>query len=257
MWWLSKPSNWFAFVLVLGILLWLIRQRRVSNWLIGLGAAGLIAGGLTPLSVWLIGPLERRFAAPPDVTQVHGIVVLAGAERIALTTAHGQPQVNDLSGRLFAFMRLAHAHPEAILLHSGAGTTRPNELGPNQSDIAAQLLLESGLDSKRLTLEDRSRNTCESAAMSFELVQPKPDERWLLVTSAYHMPRAIGCFRAIDWEVIPYPTDYHSLSPASLFLADIEFAENLRRLDLATHEWAALAYYRLGKRIDSIFPGPE
>ena len=65
-----------------------------------------------------------------------------------------------------------------------------------------------GLDARRILVETRSRNTYENAVYSKELAQPQPGQIWLLVTSANHMPRAVGCFRAVGFDVIPYPVDY-------------------------------------------------
>ncbi len=220
-----------------------------------MAAAGLVIGGMTPLGVWLIAPLEERFIAPAELGQVDGIVVLGGAERSALTAAHGQPHVNHMSGRLITFLHLARAYPEARLVHSGRGWDVAGPSGGlNQSLVAERLLLDAGIDPSRIRFERRSLNTCENARMSFELVRPTPGERWLLVTSAFHMPRAMGCFQTVGWSVIPYPTDYkqrREFGPLTTVLPD-----NLSRLDLAAHEWGGLVYYRLRGYTESLFPGP-
>jgi uncharacterized SAM-binding protein YcdF (DUF218 family) len=119
--------------------------------------------------------------------------------------------------------------------------------------VARSLILGTGVAPDRVEFEDRSSNTCDSAVMTRALVEPKIDERWLLVTSAFHMSRAIGCFRANGWDVIPYPTDFRrGPSPWS-----IEMAANLADLDLAAHEWVGLVYYRLRGYTNELFPGPR
>ncbi len=88
------------------------------------------------------------------------------------------------------------------------------------------------------------------------MVQPKPDETWVLVTTALHMPRAMGIARRLDWQILPWPTDYRTpgdnASPAWRF----SFGSNLSDLDEAAHEWLGLvAYYLVGKT-DTLFPAP-
>jgi uncharacterized SAM-binding protein YcdF (DUF218 family) len=103
-----------------------------------------------------------------------------------------------------------------------------------------------------VTFETQSRNTCEGARFARELIRPATGTRWLLVTSAFHMPRAIACFRTVDWDVLPYPTDFKRGESLFYFSA----MANLQELDLALHEWIGLAYYRLTRRTRELFPGP-
>jgi len=127
----------------------------------------------------------------------------------------------------------------------------------SQSVIASRILLGSGVPSDRLTLENRSTSTCQSASRLKLLLQPQPDEVWLVVTSAYHMPRTMGCFDAAGWRVVPYPTDFKQASPPGLWNPmDGTISQNLRLLFLASHEWAGLVYYRLRGYTNEWFPGP-
>jgi len=144
---------------------------------------------------------------------------------------------------------LAHQFPEARLAHVGAGSTYRET---SQSDVARHIILGAGIDSSRIVFENKSQNTCEGARLAFQSLNPEPDEDWLLVTSAYHMPRAIACFRATDWEVVPYPTDYNYHTGFQVHL----FTENLANIDLAVHEWIGLIYYRILGRTNEIFPTP-
>ena len=61
-----------------------------------------------------------------------------------------------------------------------------------------------GLEEGRVIYEDRSRNTTENAEFSRDIARPRPEETWLLITSAFHMPRAVGCFRRVGWNVVPF-----------------------------------------------------
>jgi uncharacterized SAM-binding protein YcdF (DUF218 family) len=107
-------------------------------------------------------------------------------------------------------------------------------------------------------LESRSRNTDENARFTRELVSPESNERWLLVTSAAHVPRAVGSFRRAGFEVIPYPTDYRTEGKVSDFWEfRTEPLEGINMLDAATHEWLGLIAYWLAGKSDALLPGPD
>lgn len=104
---------------------------------------------------------------------------------------------------------LARRYPQARLVFTG-GSGNLGGGSPSESEIVGRYADPMGLPRTRLILEDRSRNTRENAAFTADMVKPKPGERWLLVTSAWHMPRAIGCFRQAGFAVIAYPVDYRT-----------------------------------------------
>jgi uncharacterized SAM-binding protein YcdF (DUF218 family) len=210
--------------------------------------AALVLAAFSPFASWIIEPLEDRFPQPV-LERADGIIVLAGAELPVASQLHGHPQFNVFTDRLTTFLLLANRWPNARLVHSGAGTVR----GFRQSDPARALILGSGIAPSRVAFESESRNTCESAQLSRQLVAPQPTEVWLLVTSAAHVPRAVACFRAAGWLVTPFPTDYKAGG------ADfsVEGLENLASVDLAVHEWVGLIYYRLRGLTHEIFPAPS
>jgi uncharacterized SAM-binding protein YcdF (DUF218 family) len=112
-----------------------------------------------------------------------------------------------------------------------------------------------GLDTGRIVFEDRSRNTWENARYSYDLVKPQPGERWLLVTSAKHMPRSVGVFRKVGWPVIAYPADYLTGRDGPL-MPGFGFLAGLDGLEKGTREWTGLIAYRLLGRTDTLFPSP-
>jgi uncharacterized SAM-binding protein YcdF (DUF218 family) len=107
-----------------------------------------------------------------------------------------------------------------------------------------------------VTLEPRARNTAENAAYVRDLVKPRPAERWLLVTSAQHMPRAIGCFRAAGFAVEAYPVGWHTARTLDPIWGRV-LANGLARLDAAAYEWIGLLAYRLTGKITEILPSPQ
>jgi len=113
-----------------------------------------------------------------------------------------------------------------------------------------------GLDVSRILFERQSRNTFENATLTHALVRPRAGERWVLITSAMHMPRAIGAFRKAGWSPIPYPVDFQTVGPPR-FTPRIQLGlRELGRFSTALREWTALAVYRLLNRTGAFFPAP-
>lgn len=232
------------------VLAWLALRRGRLAQARGL-LAGLIAGALVvavlPLGSWLLAPLEARFPAEPALERVDGILVPGGAEDMAATDRWGGAQLGEAGERLAAAAMLARRFPEArvVLLGSG-GRLRDGagRSGPAEAEVAARFLAAQGIAPERLMAETGSRNTAENARLGLVLADPRPEESWVLVTSAFHMPRALPRFGAEGWPgLVAWPVDFRSTG-----LADgigWEPARNLALLNLAIREWVALAAYRL------------
>ncbi|HLB78977.1 MAG TPA: YdcF family protein, partial [Dongiaceae bacterium] len=209
LWLLVEPGNLLLLLLALGALL-LFRRRRMGRWLVGIAAVAGIAVAVLPLGAWLLVPLEARFPPPvPLPAEVDGIVVLGGAVDAYLAEAREQPALNEQAERVVALVDLARRYPQARLVYSG-GSGSPWSAAYREADAARPLLARLGLDTSRVVFERESRNTHENAVQTLALAQPEAGETWLLVTSAWHMPRAVGCFRRLDWAVTPYPVDYQT-----------------------------------------------
>jgi len=244
LWQLLKPSDWIVYTAVLGIALW---RLAIGRRLVVAAVILLLVLGVLPTSWLLTFPLEQRFPVPANLDRVDGIVVLAGAERARESRLYGQPLLNSAADRLTTFLMLARRFPEARLVHSG--DTVPD----SQSAVARELLLGAGIDPERIVFETKSRITCGSPRATLDVVAVDPSQRWLLVTSAMHMPRSVACFRAAGWDVTPYPTNFRvGSNPLSFGLP-----ANLEGVDLAAHEWVGLLYYRLRGYTRELFPAPR
>lgn len=256
LWFFATPSNLLPSLVALGLVAIALRRRRIGWSLALLGTLGLFGGGLAPIANWLILPLEERFPAfKDDGRPVDGIVVLGGAVEADESFARGQLAVNEAAERVIALADLARRHPAARLVFTGGGSGFGDEAP--EARAVARSIGELGVPSGRVALEDRSRTTRENAVLSRAFVDPKPGERWLLVTSAWHMPRSIGSFRQAGFPVTAYPVDFRTRGAADLARPFPFVANGLRRLDLAAKEWAGLVAYRLAGYTDALFPAPE
>ena len=255
LWSLLSPSQVLLGAVILGILLLAVGRNKMGRRLCIIGGAAIFLFGLLPLSHYLVYPLENRFPQPRLPSRITGIVLLAGAERPAATEEYAEPQLNSFATRYTTTLRLAARYPGARVVFTGGPPVNAQTHRLEQTGVARRLLPTVGMDPSRLTFEERSTDTCESAANTKALLQPRRDETWVVVTSAMHMPRTIGCFRAVGWEVIPQPADHQAVLGA-WNSGSFRMAGNLELLDTALHEWAGLLYYRVTGRTHEFFPSP-
>ena len=151
---------------------------------------------------------------------------------------------------MVAFVALARSYPKAVLVFTGGNSEHG---APSEAQLARKFLNAVGLGNRRSVFEGKSRNTYENAVFTFNIVKPKLGERWLLVTSAVDMPRAMGCFRRLKWNVVPVPVDFHARGP---WWQVPGLPQGLIELDWAAHEWIGLVYYRLRGWTDALLPSP-
>ena len=260
-WLVFSPISLLLLAFVCGLAGLLIDRLFCRPWawrwgrrlLVG-AALAFLALTLLPFDSLLLRPLEERFpqvAALP--AGIDGVVVLGGAVSPSGSQARGAPQVNASAERVFAMLELAHKLPSASVVFSG-GTGSLFSPEYREADEVKRLLRELGVRIDRFVFERASRNTRENALYSHDLMLPQRTDRWLLVTSAFHMPRAMGTFREIGWQVVAYPVDFQT--PESGGYLRFDPLGRLSRVQLAAKEWIGLAYYRLRGWSGALFPGP-
>jgi uncharacterized SAM-binding protein YcdF (DUF218 family) len=249
-------SNLIIFLGLCGALMWRSRYARFGRALMALSLVLFALVGLSPLGNALIIPLEDRFPAwdrsrgTPD-----GIIALGGAVTPDVAAARGDTALNEAAERMTALVELAHRYPAARIIFSG-GDASLGFGGTNEADAALLFLERMGLAPARVTAEDKSRNTIENALFTKRIAAPKPGERWLLVTSAYHMPRAVGVFRKAGFPIEPYPVDWRTRGRRDLARPFQTVGDGLRRTDTALREWVGLFVYWLAGNSTELFPRP-
>lgn len=246
------PRTVLFLVLILGAGLSWTRARGAGRGLVTAAVAAALLFSLFPVGSTLLATLENRFPVPELPARVDGIIALGGDFSAADAEARGplavaSPRVNGLAA-------LARRYPAARLVFSG-GSARVLRPDLREADQAARMLESLGVDMTRVTLERDSRNTYENALFSKRLVAPKPGETWVLVTSAAHLPRAVGTFRKAGWPVIGYPVGFltGAAAPERIRLA---FDSGLSDLQIVLREYMGLVVYYLRGRTDALFPGP-
>lgn len=252
----ALPSNLLSLLGIVGLLLLCTPWRRLASWLVVTSLAFLAIAGWSPLGNVLLLPLEQRFApCQPSRRAPDGIVVLGGAIAPAVSQARGAVALNEAAERLTVTAALARRYPQARIVYSGGSNALAGE-AIAEAPFAVTELQALGVARDRITAEEQSRNTIENAVFSRLVAQPKPGERWLLVTSAYHMPRAIAAFRAAGFAVEACPVDWRTRGAIDALTPFGSLSEGLQRTDEAVHEWVGLAAYRLAGRTRALFPAP-
>ncbi len=255
LWFFANPANLLLMALCLGAVLVYRRRDRWGRRLLALSAVMAVVVTFVPVGANMILVLENRFPVvekPPET--VDGIIVLGGVVNELVTKARGQVSIGGAVERLTEFASLSKRYPSAKLIFTG-GSGKLLSQDVKEGDAVDPLLEALGVDRDRVMIDNRSRNTHENAQYSMELGDPLPGETWLLVTSAFHMPRSMGVFRKAGWDVLAYPVDFN-LQGKTIYLAEFSFITGLVQLTAATHEWLGLAFYRLTGRTDALFPGP-
>jgi uncharacterized SAM-binding protein YcdF (DUF218 family) len=251
------PANFLVGIGLVGIVLlasrWVALGRRLTLACIVL----LVICGFSPLGNWVLYPLEQRFP-PWDAShgRPDGILVLGGAIAPERSEARGFAVFTDSADRIIATAELAHRYPNARIVFSG-GSASLISGDAREADYAAAVFESLGVAKERLTMERGSRNTLENAEFSKALVAPKDGERWLLVTSAFHMPRSIGLFRKAGFKVEPYPVDWRTGDRTDLWKFGTRLDGGLARLDIGIREWIGLAAYWITGKTSEFFPGPD
>ncbi len=262
LWFVLQPSTLIALLIGYGAILIWTGWARWGRRFVTVGALLLLLAGLSPLGNALILPLEDRFPRtnldrPPVPT---GFILLGGAEDRLVGGARHAPTLNEAGERIVEAVILAKRFPEAKIAFSG-GDAGILYKSSSEAEGAASLLTALGVPHEQLILEANARDTYENAVfLKQELTKDGlvgPDRRWVLITSAYHMPRAMGAFRAAGFDAEPWPVDYRTRGEADLTRPFDKVSEGLRRVDTATREWVGLMAYWLRGRSDALFPAPH
>lgn len=253
-----RPSNLLWISTVVGVILILVGRKRLGLGLIGASLALQALFFTTPVPSLLLYPLEQRFQVP-DLSKISpdGIIVLGGALETSIFNHHQGSAINEAGERMIVGAELARRFPEAKLVFTGG--TGALFRGPSREADAASVVWNAlGVSKTQLVYENQSRNTWENATLTRQLLKPAPDQTWLLVTSAYHMPRSMGVFEAAGWtNVVAYPVDFRTDGTADRYPAVVfgSLSAGARRVDTAVREWIGLVAYWASGRSSSLLPG--
>jgi uncharacterized SAM-binding protein YcdF (DUF218 family) len=256
-WMIASPINLLLFAALIGVLLCYGQRADFGRGLALTAILILLAAATLPLGVLLIAPLEDRFPLPPsDLPPPEGIIVLGGAIDDGVSKAHQETVFDEGDERLTEAVVLAKRYPEARVVYTSGSSSFAGKTS-TEALQARKFMSQMGIPPERVTIEDKSRNTDENARFTAAIVHPEPSQRWIVVTSAFHMPRAMGIFEKAGFHPIAYPVAFRTRGRWQDDLRlTFEPTRNLRIFEIAVHEWIGLAAYWLSGRSDHLFAGP-
>jgi uncharacterized SAM-binding protein YcdF (DUF218 family) len=250
------PTNFLIGLGLIGAMLLATRLARAGRRVVVTALVLLAISAFSPLGKLLLYPLEQRFPPwDPGQGAPDGVIILGGSIDADLSISHDTTIVRSAPDRIIAAAALARRYPNARIVFSG-GSSNLISNDAREADFAAAVFESLGISASRLIMERGSRNTQENAEFSRALAAPKPGERWLMVTSAFHMPRSVGVFRKAGFDVEPYPVDWRVGGRDDLFAFSNQAADGLGRMDLAVREWVGLVAYRVTHKTNELLPGP-
>jgi len=251
----AVPSNAIMGLALCGLLLW---PTMVQNWKTGRHRQHIASVDCGCIAVGH----RTAFAIGKPVSAVARFA--RRADRNNRTRRRRRPRslpqarrrsLGQAAERLLAAVDLYRRYPTARIVFTG-GSGNVVFGGPPESGMAARFLQSLGVPRERIEVESRSRNTMENAVNTKRLVEPKPGERWLLITSAAHMPRAMGLFREAGFFVEAYPVDWQTGGWRDIATQSLSLLGGFVHLDNAAHEWVGLVVDRINGRTSTLFPGP-
>lgn len=246
---LAQPLNLVLLLLALGILAG-HRRPLASRRMLLAALVLLVTSGFTTLPDALLAQLENQSPEITDAAELRGytgIVVLGGAlESGRVSAPYQHALLNASAERMTGAFALWRRNPSLRMVFTG-GEGELFGSGPTEADRAQRFFTGMGLPADVLVLEDQSRNTYENAVLTRQLPGIDAGQRWLLVTSAWHMPRSLAVFRKAGWNVTPYPVDFRTAGVTPL--TDFSFRDGPAHWELALHELIGIAVYRLTGRM--------
>jgi len=250
---LANPLLVIFLLLCCAVFFGVIKWRRLS-WVFLTSTMLLMAMiCFTPFSNMIILPLEERFARSVLPNEIDGIISIGGGLEPKIAFGRNGVEQANASDRLYETAVLARRFPNAKIVYTGATWVLEGKEFAS-GEIAKRYFTGLGIEKDRIVLENKSRNTFDNVVLSKSLVKPKQDEIWVAVTSSYHMPRTIGIFRAQNWQVIPWPSDYQTHGTGAATDFSYSAMSNLETLHLAMNEWLGLLAYKLLGRTNELFP---
>ena len=240
--------------LAIGVIARWRRWRWIMRFSFTTAIALPLSFGILPLSSLPIQFLENRIPRGEiGAKHIDGIIVLGGfTDNGLVAESHYQYGLNASAERFTAAMVLARQLPQTPILFSGF-SGELIQRGWRESDNIRDLIHKLGGLNTTVLYEENSRNTYGNAVNSRQVFAAEPGMNWILITSANHMPRAVGSFAAAGWTgIIPYPVDYQT--PKTGHTNSWSMRAGISLLRQSLHEYAGLLVYYLTGRSTNLLP---
>ena len=252
LWLILNPYNFFIFINIITVFLYIYNFKKISVSLFIINFLFLFTISIFPIGNFLINKIEKEYHFTTQVPDVlDGILVLGGATLPILFKEFNQVSVNGSAERLIESVKIIRKFEKSkIIFSGGSGVLDRSDLGHAE---AAKFFYETvGVDTQKIIFENRSRNTYENILFTKSIVDPTKNEKWLLITSASHMKRALLVGKKLGWNFIPYAVDFKTYKKIK-FKPSFNLLSNLVSFQQASHEWLGLISYYFMNRTEKIF----
>jgi uncharacterized SAM-binding protein YcdF (DUF218 family) len=247
---ITQPLVWVVLVLLAACVSLSLRRVTAGLRWVMLALGMLTVTAWQPLPEFLLHELESRYteiAPDANLKGYAGVIVLGGAtESGRVQQDHLQPLLGDAAERMTAPVAMLRTNPDLRVLYTG-GEGSLRGIGPTEAERARKFFDAMGVPASQVQYEDQSRNTYENAVLTAKLPGVNPKDRWLLVTTAWHMPRSMATFVKAGWNVTAYPVDYRTGQTSDWL--DFNLAGGASNWEIALHELVGLLAYRITGRL--------
>ena len=232
--------NLIVIFLLISLILLILKNKKYI-FFISLSIFLIIISSIAPTGKLLLNYLEKDYYESKIPDQIDGIIVLSGAIEPKLTTEFKKIQLNESAERLTEFILLSKKNPRIKKIFSG-GNAILFDRSLNQSKFASKLFKEFNI--KNIIYENKSRNTYENILFSHRKINPKKNEKWVLITSAFHMKRALMIANEVNWNLIPLAVDFKT-NKNIIFYQSLKFSKNIYYFNTAIREILAIIMYQI------------
>jgi uncharacterized SAM-binding protein YcdF (DUF218 family) len=208
-------------------------------------AFGIYVTSASPITAhWLMGSLERQHPADPASLPRADVAIVLGGAVHAPSRPRREPELGDAVDRVWYAAQLYRSGSvKRILVVGGSLPWWPH--GRPEAELIRAMLVDLGVPATAIDIGATSRNTYENAVEAKALMQKRPFTSGLLVTSAWHMPRALAIFTKAGIPVVPAPCDFRASDTLSGTLLDwVPQADAFAMTSAALREWMGFYVYR-------------
>ena len=256
-WWASDVDTWLVLLLLLGVVLIWTRYWKAGRVLVCVTGFFVFVVCLSPIPDFFLTYFENRFERPAHIPDdVTGFIVIGFGIDRRITQDRNFITFNRAAQREIVLVELYKKYPDKKFVYTAGGVQSPAM--ESLADIMKKQFKKLTLElPNNIIFEGKSLDTRENAKYTYRLIKPKPHEKWVLVTSALNMSRAMGSFKKVGWKnLIAYPVNYNTTKKYDMTL-NFSFTHGFRMWKLVTYELLGLINYRLTGYIDELIPSSD
>lgn len=208
-------------LLLLGLIYLYVSSYKKAKFYLSIGFLWIFIVSYSPFANNFLSPLEDKFSKIENIERVNYILLLGG----------------DFKGRSFEAIKLYYQMNNVKIITSGYPGSYKTV---SEAEISAEKLKQMGIPTEDIIMQIEPKDTQEEAVYVKKIVGNEP---FILVTAAYHMPRAMGIFKKNGLNPIAAPTNYLAKKKTSLL--SLPSSRNIQRTEIAWHEYLGMTWYWL------------